>query len=242
MKGEQNASDIVFDKIFMGIASGEYPKGSRLPSENALCEKYGVSRVTVRAALQRLLALDLVETNSGGGTYIKNTSLSAVSFNAMIPLIVLEPGDLYETLEFRQGIEAMAAYYAAKRGTEKELNQLTECYNRMQSLYEKDPDGPQYAEADFAFHRFLSQISHNPVLERVTDIMSDFFQRQIQDSSLRIGTEVGYYEHKRIYRSVIARKSLAASFYAKEHITNTMDRYQKIQNTHGAGKERRQEP
>ena len=36
------------------IDAGEYPPGSRLPTENELCERYSVSRVTVRKALDEL--------------------------------------------------------------------------------------------------------------------------------------------------------------------------------------------
>lgn len=228
MKTGQNASDLIFDKIFMGIVTGEYPKGSRLPSEHALCEKYGVSRVTVRAALQRLLALELVETNIGGGTRVKYGSLCAVEFNAMIPFMLLASQNLQETLEFRQGLESMAAYYAAARATEDERAALTQRYEHMQDLYVLHAEESEYAAADFEFHRFIAHISHNEVLKRVTDIMSDFFRRQICDSSLKIGTEAGYYEHKQIYRSIMTQKTLNASFYAAEHITNTMERYQAI--------------
>ena len=109
MRNESNAADTVYHEILKQIGSGEYPKGSRLPSENELCQKYGVSRITIRSALQRLLALGLVETKIGGGTYIKDAAMAAAEFNEMIPFIVLDSRDLWEMLEFRQGIEAMAS-------------------------------------------------------------------------------------------------------------------------------------
>ena len=35
------------------IVAGAYPAGGRIPSEQLLCESYGVSRVTVRKAMHR---------------------------------------------------------------------------------------------------------------------------------------------------------------------------------------------
>jgi len=52
------------------LASGIYPVGGRLPSESALCSRFGVSRPTLRTALRELEALGLVRTQHGVGTFV----------------------------------------------------------------------------------------------------------------------------------------------------------------------------
>jgi GntR family transcriptional regulator len=52
------------------IERGTYGAGSQLPSEKALCDEYGVSRITVRRALQNLTEEGLVERRRGVGTYV----------------------------------------------------------------------------------------------------------------------------------------------------------------------------
>lgn len=52
------------------IATGVYPVHSRIPSEQELCESYGVSRVTVRKALAELTRDGLLERYQGKGTYV----------------------------------------------------------------------------------------------------------------------------------------------------------------------------
>lgn len=52
------------------IASGVYPVHSRIPSEQELCESYGVSRVTVRKALAELTRDGLLERHQGKGTFV----------------------------------------------------------------------------------------------------------------------------------------------------------------------------
>jgi len=52
------------------IVSGEYPVGSLLPTEDALCERFGVSRYTVRGALRLLREDGLVSSRQGAGTLV----------------------------------------------------------------------------------------------------------------------------------------------------------------------------
>lgn len=52
------------------IASGEYPAGSMLPTEHALCEAYAGSRITIRRALDGLANRGLVARKPGRGTTV----------------------------------------------------------------------------------------------------------------------------------------------------------------------------
>lgn len=52
------------------ISSGVYPVHSRIPSEQELCEKYQVSRVTVRKALAELTQEGLLIRHQGKGTFV----------------------------------------------------------------------------------------------------------------------------------------------------------------------------
>lgn len=56
--------------IASDFATGQLPAGSRLPAEEALCSRFGVSRTTVRAAIQALVERGLVEIRRGKGTYV----------------------------------------------------------------------------------------------------------------------------------------------------------------------------
>jgi DNA-binding GntR family transcriptional regulator len=52
------------------IISGKYPADSRVPSENQLAARFGVSRVTARQAIQILQREGLVRRIRGSGTYV----------------------------------------------------------------------------------------------------------------------------------------------------------------------------
>lgn len=58
------------ERLRSRIVGGEFPEGSRLPSETSIAESYGVSRVTVRTALKLLESQGLVTIRHGSGTYV----------------------------------------------------------------------------------------------------------------------------------------------------------------------------
>jgi GntR family transcriptional regulator len=52
------------------ITAGTFPPGSRLPNEEQLVERYGVSRTTVRQTIQNLVGRGLIEIRRGKGTFV----------------------------------------------------------------------------------------------------------------------------------------------------------------------------
>ena len=61
----------IYDKLLNAIRSGEYGENAPLPSERSLCEKYHVSRSTIRQAISLLKEAEEVYTVQGNGTFIK---------------------------------------------------------------------------------------------------------------------------------------------------------------------------
>lgn len=57
------------------IEDGIYKPGDRLPSESELVEAYGVSRVTVRAALGMLVDEGVLVKRRGKGTFVRPTTI-----------------------------------------------------------------------------------------------------------------------------------------------------------------------
>lgn len=60
------------DKLFKRISSGELKPNQRLPSEREMVEELGISRMTVRNALQALVREGFLYTRIGKGTFVSN--------------------------------------------------------------------------------------------------------------------------------------------------------------------------
>jgi GntR family transcriptional regulator len=61
------------------IESGEFRVGDRIPTEEALCVQYAVSRMTVRQGLERLVAAGLLVRRRGAGTYVARSRIERVA-------------------------------------------------------------------------------------------------------------------------------------------------------------------
>ncbi|NIS82418.1 MAG: UTRA domain-containing protein [Anaerolineales bacterium] len=69
-------------RILLGqIAAGVFRPGDRLPSEAQLCERYGVSPMTVRRVINILADQGVVTTEQGRGTFVKPLELGTATFD-----------------------------------------------------------------------------------------------------------------------------------------------------------------
>ena len=67
---QRRLADDIVDRIETLILEGTLKPGERLPAERALAEEFGVSRPSLREALQKLVARGLLQSRHGGGTFV----------------------------------------------------------------------------------------------------------------------------------------------------------------------------
>lgn len=70
MKSDAHLYAQITNEIRHQIDSGKYLSGDKLPPERTLCEEFGVSRITIRQALDKLEDLNIIDRKQGKGTYI----------------------------------------------------------------------------------------------------------------------------------------------------------------------------
>ncbi len=73
--GEPRYAQVAAD-LRVAIQRGDFGEGAQLPTENALCERYGISRFTVREALRRLQSEGLIRRRRGSGTVVASPEQS----------------------------------------------------------------------------------------------------------------------------------------------------------------------
>jgi len=68
--GRKPRYEVIFQKLASDIQDGRYPVGAKLPSELALCERFGASRHTLREAIRRLYEYGMIRRRAGSGTTV----------------------------------------------------------------------------------------------------------------------------------------------------------------------------
>ncbi|MCL2852833.1 MAG: FadR family transcriptional regulator [Defluviitaleaceae bacterium] len=211
-------SDRIFQEMKQMIFERKWEPGSRLPSEQAMCEIFGVSRVTVRNALLRLNALGLIETHLGDGSYVKKLD-TGTRINNLIPVAYLEQ-DINTILEFRMEVESGACALAARKATKKDVTGLKRILKKMLAL-QNDLD--VLALMDLEFHYSIAQISRNSLIIKTYEIVGDIYGRHMKRMVNAMGGDLGVYYHKRIVAAIEERNSAVAREVMYEHIYKNLE-------------------
>lgn len=209
-----NISEEVFLQMKQLIIERKWKSGDKLPSEGELCKLFDVSRVTVRNALQKLVALDLVETRLGDGSYVKVIDDTA-SINRLVPTAYFEE-NLESILEFRREIESGTCAIAACKADANDIQELREILKTMEGLQD---NLEKLALADLDFHYKIAQISRNAMIIKTYEIISDVYKSHIKRMVEKMGGGIGMFYHKKIVDSIEARDVDRARSYMYEHIT-----------------------
>ena len=208
----------VFQEMKQMILTQEWKPGSKLPSEQALCEIFGVSRVTIRSALLRLNALSLVETRLGDGSYVKRLE-SCDNISGLIPTAYLE--DDFETItEFRMELESGACAIAARRATKKDAAELQRILKRMGDLQN---DLSALALMDLKFHYTIAKISRNNLIIKTYEIIHETYAAHIKRMVGVMGGSLGIYYHDKIAAAIEAHDVDAARDAMYKHIHSNLE-------------------
>ena len=163
----------VADELEQRIASGEWPLGSRIPSESELMALFGVSRNTLREAIRYLSIAGVVDVRPGDGTYI----LTKTVFNASLQKRV-EKEDVVHVLETRGILEPPLVEMAAQRRSAQELETLRDYYQNMLDSYQQQR--PDYIDNDIKFHLQISRMCHNPLLTDLYRAIANFLPQFLE--------------------------------------------------------------
>lgn len=166
----------IADQIRTSILAGEFNPGDKLPPERELAELFGVSRPSVREALNMLSASGLVESYQGGGTLVKSLVETATG-NPLTELIRSERERALDVIEVRKGIESWTSYYAAQRALPDDVRKLETIVRGMeQNLQGMKPS----EDLDANFHILIARSTHNVVwlhlMQHIFDAMKEFQQ------------------------------------------------------------------
>ncbi|MEU1341597.1 FCD domain-containing protein [Streptomyces sp. NPDC005827] len=187
------------------IASGEWPVGSRIPTEPELVEQLGVARNTVREAVRALAHNGLLDIRQGSGTYVAATSeLAGVMHRRFAD------ADPRHIAELRSTLESSAARLAAARRTDKDLRQLDAMLTRREQAWGSG-EAEAFVTADAAFHLAVVAASHNDVLTAMYADLGEVLRDWLRADVGAELTPESYMDHARLVDAIRAGDADAAA-------------------------------
>lgn len=177
-------SDVILSQLEAMIIEGSLKPGQKLLPERELAKLFDVSRPSLREAIQKLEAKNLVVRRQGGGTYVCEDILSGLS-DPLFKLLANDNEAQFDLLEFRLGIEGMSAYYAAMRGTETDFAEIERKHQAIGNAQLDSDQQENYhleAEAVFDFYLAICSASHNAVILHLARSMSTLLIDNIEQN------------------------------------------------------------
>lgn len=195
--GRVGAVEYVLRDLHEAIVSGVARIGDRLPSEQALAARYGVSRTVVREVLRILETRGMTVTRTGRGTFVAAATRTAeLTFGAY---------SAANLIEARPHVEVAAAGLAAVRRSEEQIGRLQDLQERM----EAEEDAQRWVELDSALHAAIASASGNPVFADVLEKIRSALAHQSSVIDLTPGRRAACDGEHRAIIAAIARGSVA---------------------------------
>lgn len=207
----------VYNEIASLISAGEFPVGSRLPTERELSERFKVSRPTIREAIIALEAKEQVSVKANSGVYVLGNNIVDDDFTREI--------SAFELLEARVLIEGEAAALAARMISEDELQELAAA---LRNLEREGANDISSSGADRQFHTIIANATHNRVvakqIKNLWDIQENFDHIYkahqsvcLADASTRIA------DHVAIYNAIADSNMTEARHAMRNHFSDLLE-------------------
>ena len=210
----RSAPQVIADCIRDAIQKGEFPVGTRLPSERDLAERMSVSRPVVREALTILSSRGLIAARQGGGNFV--TDRFAETFIGCLGFSESLTAENYPYFfDCRRLFEVGTLSEILRNMTPAVLSEL----KAINSVFRTEVTMPEYVEAEIRFHSALIAVSGNPLITELYKIVIKFMH---QSAAVLLETEPireeAYAAHTAILHALERKDEAAAAAAVSAHL------------------------
>jgi len=214
-------SDAVAKELEHRILDGSLKSSDRLPGERDVAVELGVSRPLLRDAIQKLVSKGLLSTRHGGGTYVTD-GLVASFVDPRQEMLREHPAMQTDLLEFRRILKTHAAFLAAERATDADIERLDAAFALFNTYY-ANHDVVRSIDADVAFHQAIGEGSHSVLVGHLTvsllRVIHDHLSSNIEHLHARPSRCQALQSQQRaIWQAIRQYKPEEAAEAARQHI------------------------
>lgn len=214
-------ADTVAGELEKRILEGSLKPGDLLPSERDLAVELGVSRPSLREAIQKLVVKGLLSTHHGSGTFVTDR-LEAHFVDPWQDMLSGHPLLQQDLLEFRQMLESQAAYLAAERALDVDIQRLDTVYAALERTYAND-DLQACIDQDVAFHQVIAEAAHNVLIGHLSASLMRVLHGHVSGNLEHLHARPQRWnqlqaQHHAIWQAIREHQPEAAARAARSHI------------------------
>ena len=199
--------DQLFDRLLGDIIEGRYEAGDRLPSQRALAAEYGVNMASLRAAIDRLAQLRLIEVRHGEAMRVADWRATG-GVEVVAHAALSEPALIEAVFEARALLLREAASLAAARADEPSRREIM----RLAEAFAAAADDSDRQVLDLAFMGAVIEAAGNLVFTLILNSMRAGYLARGEDfRALVSGGDALNASYAAVARAIDARKPLQAA-------------------------------
>jgi len=171
---KESTLEVIVQQIKDQIKKGILKPGEKLPSERKLADLIGVSRASVREAIQALAFSGYLEVIQGKGTYILEM---ATQYDEIVNFFSeFSNYSLDYLMEARIMLEGEFARLAALNASQEEIDVIERIFNEIA----KSKDLNSFVIKDLEFHLTIAKATHNPFMYGLMKIIGEMLYKETQ--------------------------------------------------------------
>ena len=218
--------EYVADRLKQYIHASGLKAGDRLPSQDELAARLGVSRNVVREAIKGLEMVGIVTSRHGGGVFVTSFDARPLASSIAFRLQSIEPWQRLQYLfEARERFELGYVDLVVQRMTPEDragVEQSLALMRERSALGEPIP-----FELDYMFHRSLLEAAHNPLISCVGEILQELFLLLARRPAPEHAPDPRFVveRHQALYDTILSGDVARARAALQEHIATSKRRW-----------------
>ena len=172
---KDSTTEMVINQIKEEIKNGNLKSGEKLPSERKLAEILGVSRTSVREAIQALSFSGYLKVFQGKGAYVTENAKKYDEISVLLSTV--SDYSLSSLMEVREMLESECVRLATIRANENEIKNICDSFKAMKN----SKSIREFVREDLNFHLAITEATHNPLMNALMKVFGEMLHKETNE-------------------------------------------------------------